>query len=385
MDTTDNKTQDFSVKDFIELNDQLNKYKKRAKQLEKERRVLEELVRELKTEINALKSPPLMYGVVMDKIDGDKYLVKTSNGVVFCVKSIKDVNPGDNVLLHQVSLAIVEKVETTEDVFIKSLEVIEKPKVSFRDIGGLEEQIQEIKEVVDLPLKHPEKFEKLGIEPPKGVLLYGPPGTGKTLLAKAVASDCNVKFIRVSASELVQKFIGEGAKLVKKLFEYARKNAPCILFIDEIDAIGTKRVEDTTGGEKEVNRTMLQLLAEMDGFNPLDKVKIIAATNRPDILDPALLRPGRFDRLIEVHLPNKESRKEIFKIYLNKMNKKDIDLDELVRLTSGFSGADIKAVCTEAGYFAIRDGKDYITQKDLIKGIEKASRNKKNEHIIGYI
>jgi len=204
-------------------------------------------------------------------------------------------------------------------------------------------------------------------------------------LAKAVANEADANFYVINGPEIVQKFIGEGAKLVKKLFEYARKNAPCILFIDEIDAIGTKRVEDTTGGEKEVNRTMLQLLAEMDGFNPLDKVKIIAATNRPDILDPALLRPGRFDRLIEVHLPNKESRKEIFKIYLNKMNKKDIDLDELVRLTSGFSGADIKAVCTEAGYFAIRDGKDYITQKDLIKGIEKASRNKKNEHIIGYI
>ncbi len=385
MDITDGKAQDFSVKDIVELNNELEKYKRKVKYLEKEKRILENLIRELKGELNTLKSPPLMYGVVMDKIDDDRYLVKTSNGVVFCVKSIKDVNPGDNVLLHQVSLAIIDKVDVMEDVFIKSLEVIEKPKVSFKDIGGLEKQIQEIKEVVDLPLKYPEKFEKLGIEPPKGVLLYGPPGTGKTLLAKAVANDCNVKFIRVSASELVQKFIGEGAKMVKKLFEYARKNAPCILFIDEIDAIGTKRVEDTTGGEKEVNRTMLQLLAEMDGFNPLEKVKIIAATNRPDILDPALLRPGRFDRLIEVPLPNKEGRREIFRIYLDKMNKKEIDIDELVKMTSGFSGADIKAVCTEAGYFAIREGRDYITQEDLIKGIEKVSRNKKNEHVIGYV
>jgi proteasome regulatory subunit len=263
------------------------------------------------------------------------------------------------------------------------MEIIEKPDITFNDIGGLKSQIQELKEAVNLPLKHPELFEKVGIEPPKGVLLYGPPGTGKTLLAKAVANDTNATFIRVTGSELVRKYIGEGARMVRELFAMAREKAPSIVFIDELDAIGGRRIDDTTGGEREVQRVLLQLLAEMDGFSPLDNVKIIGATNRPDMLDPALLRPGRFDRLIEIPLPDYEARKEIFAIHTKKMNLKNVSLDWLAKMTEGASGAEIKAICTEAGFFAIRKGKTWVGRKEFEQAIEKVLETE-DEEIRGY-
>ncbi len=231
--------------------------------------------------------------------------------------------------------------------------------------------------MVELPIRKPELFKEIGIEPPKGVLLFGPPGTGKTMLAKAVANESNATFIHVVASEFAQKFVGEGARIVKEVFEMAKKKAPSIVFIDEIDAIGAKRIELGTSGEREIQRTLMQLLSEIDGFKALDNVKIIAATNRIDILDPALLRPGRFDRLVEVPLPNKEGRKDIFKIYTQKMKiENDIDVDVLASLTEGFSGADVKNSCVEAGYIAIRNDRNTVTMNDMLEAIEKIQKKK---------
>ena len=232
--------------------------------------------------------------------------------------------------------------------------------------------MREIKEVVELPLKKPELFKKVGITPPKGILLYGDPGTGKTLLAKAVASSTNSTFIEVVGSELVQKFIGEGAKMVGEIFELARKKAPSIVFIDELDALAAKRIEVGTSGEREVNRTFMQLLAEIDGFNSLDNVKIIGATNRKDVLDPAVVRPGRLDRLIHIPLPKNDGRLEILKIHSKNMTLgKDIDLNNISAIMEDLCGAEIKAVCTEAGYFAIRENRTSITRKDFLKAIDK--------------
>nr|3WHK_A Chain A, Proteasome-activating nucleotidase, 26S protease regulatory subunit 6A [synthetic construct]3WHK_B Chain B, Proteasome-activating nucleotidase, 26S protease regulatory subunit 6A [synthetic construct]3WHK_C Chain C, Proteasome-activating nucleotidase, 26S protease regulatory subunit 6A [synthetic construct]3WHK_D Chain D, Proteasome-activating nucleotidase, 26S protease regulatory subunit 6A [synthetic construct]3WHK_E Chain E, Proteasome-activating nucleotidase, 26S protease regula len=256
-------------------------------------------------------------------------------------------------------------------------EVVERPNVTYNDIGGLKKQLQELREAIELPLKHPELFEEVGIDPPKGVLLYGPPGCGKTLMAKAIAHEVNATFIRVVGSELVRKYIGEGARLVHELFELAKEKAPTIIFIDEIDAIGAKRLDETTGGEREVNRTLMQLLAEMDGFDPRGNVKVIAATNRPDILDPALLRPGRFDRLIEVPLPDEFSRAQILQIHSRKMTTDDdINWQELARSTDEFNGAQLKAVTVEAGMIALRNGQSSVKHEDFVEGISEVQARK---------
>ncbi|MFW9896661.1 MAG: AAA family ATPase, partial [Candidatus Thorarchaeota archaeon] len=252
--------------------------------------------------------------------------------------------------------------------------------VSYDDIGGLDEQIQEVREVIELPLTRPELFEKIGIEPPKGVLFYGYPGTGKTLLAKAVANGTNATFIKVVGTELVQKFIGEGAQFVRDIFKLAREKAPTILFIDELDALGAIRMEDATSGDREVNRTLMQLLSELDGFDNRGNIKFIGATNRADILDPALLRAGRFDRLIEFPLPNKKARESIFKIHMKGLHINDeINLKTLIGLTKKATGSDIKGICTEAGMNAIRKNSEIIINEDFLKAIEKIMRVKKEE------
>jgi proteasome regulatory subunit len=259
-----------------------------------------------------------------------------------------------------------------KDPLVLGMEIEEAPDVSYSDVGGLEDQIQEIRETVELPLLKPELFKKVGIEPPKGVLLYGAPGTGKTLLARAVAHETKASFIRVIGSELVQKYIGEGARMVREMFELAREKAPSIVFIDELDAIGARRMDTSTSGDREVHRTLMQLLAEIDGFDPRGEVRILAATNRPDILDPALLRPGRFDRLIYFPLPNQKARLAIFKIHTRRMNlSKDVDLGSIARATEKATGADIRAICTEAGMFAIREGRERVEQVDFDRAIAK--------------
>ncbi len=270
------------------------------------------------------------------------------------------------------SLAIVKILEKPADVRARVMEVIEAPTVDYSDVGGLDKEIQEIIETVELPLTQPELFASVGIEPPKGVLLYGPPGTGKTLLAKAVASKANATFIRMSGSELVHKFIGEGAQLVRDLFQMARDKAPSIIFIDELDAVGSRRTHDGTTGSAEVNRTMMQLLSELDGFTDRGNVRIMAATNRIDMLDPAILRPGRFDRIIEVPVPDEKGREAIFKIHTRKMTMDaDVDISQVVAETEGTSGADIKSIVTEAGMFAIRRRSKSVSKEDFEQAIDK--------------
>jgi len=280
------------------------------------------------------------------------------------------------VALNQQSFSIINILPVEKDPSVLSMEIEEKPSFTYNDVGGLADQIEEIRETVELPLLHPEYFKKVGIEPPKGVLLYGPPGTGKTLVAKAVAHETNSVFIRLIGSELVQKYIGEGARLVRELFKLAKEKSPSIVFIDEADAIGAKRLESSTSGDREVQRTLMQLLAEMDGFSPRGDVRIIAATNRPDIIDPAMLRPGRFDRLIEIPTPNYEGLIQIFNIHTRKMNiNKDIDIKELASRVDSATGADVKAICTEAGMFAIREKRGTVTFNDFENAIAKVLVN----------
>ncbi|MDV3103670.1 proteasome-activating nucleotidase [Thermococcus waiotapuensis] len=373
----------------VNYDDYVTFLKRRIRQLELQVRTLEadkeRLERELsrlRMEMSRLRQPPAFAGNVIELLDDDRAIVQNYNGPRFVVRIAPwierdKLKPGSRVALDQRTMAVVELLPSEKDPSVLGFEVIERPNVTYNDIGGLEKQLQELREAVELPLKHPDLFEKVGIEPPKGVLLYGPPGCGKTLMAKAVANQVNATFIRVVGSELVRKFIGEGARLVHELFELAKEKAPTIIFIDEIDAIGAKRLDETTGGEREVNRTLMQLLAEMDGFDPRGNVKVIAATNRPDILDPALLRPGRFDRLIEVPLPDFHGRLEILKVQTKRMNLKNVDLAVIAELTEGASGADLKAIATEAGMFAIRDRRTYVTQEDFLKAVDKVLGSEK--------
>ncbi len=366
--------------------------KHRIRKLEDEKRKLIVQLQYYKSQVEKLISPPLIEATVVDVLSDGRVLVKSSTGpnlVVEVLESIpkEHIRIGQHVLLNTKGSTIVEVLPEYEDPYVKSMEVIERPNISFDDIGGLKEQIMELREVVELPLKHPELFEEIGIEPPKGVLLYGPPGCGKTLLAKAVAHEAGATFISIVGSELVQKFIGEGARIVREVFRLARKKAPSIVFIDEIDAIAARRLDIGTSGEREVQRTLMQLLAEIDGFKPLDNVRIIAATNRIDILDPAILRPGRFDRLIEVPLPDLKSRTEIFKVHTRRMKLSgDVDIEELARLTEGATGAEIKAIVTEAGYYALRDGRRIVVMDDFLKAVRKIMAKKEiRENNMAYL
>ncbi|MGC8601932.1 MAG: proteasome-activating nucleotidase [Thermoprotei archaeon] len=372
---------------------------------EKEIAMLKEQVSSLKEEVERLKeyinqleqdkektlSPPLIEAVVMDVLPNGRAVVKSSSGpnlVVYVTSAIgqNKLKPGDRVALNQRGSAIVELLPRLEDNFVKLMEVVERPKVTYADIGGLEVQMQLLRETVELPLKKPELFREIGIEPPKAVLLYGPPGCGKTMLVKAVAHEADATFIRLVGSELVQKFVGEGARLTRELFELAKKKSPSIIFIDEIDAIASKRLDASVSGEREVQRTLMQLLAEIDGFDPLGDVKIIGATNRLDILDPAILRPGRFDRLVEVPLPDKAGRQEILRLYLRKIKLTgEIDVTYLVNSTEGMSGADLKEIVTEAGMNAIRKGAKAVTMEDLKEALAFVKKKEKGISGVGYL
>ncbi len=358
-------------------------YFSRPMSLEEENEFLKETVNHLRRELEKFKKPPLIVGTVIEIPDKEHAIVQINTGrfYVNVIDELKGkLRVDDKVLLDQRSLTIVNVIGKDKPFDVSGFVVIEKPTITWEDIGGLEEQIREIREVIEYPLLYPEKFKKLGIEPPKGILLYGPPGTGKTLLAKAVAHHSNATFIEIVASELVQKYIGEGSKFVKSIFELAREKAPSIVFIDEVDAIAAKRIELGTSGEREVQRTFMQLLAEIDGFTPLGDVKIIAATNRLDILDPAITRPGRLDRILYIDKPNMEGRYEILKIHTRNMPlAKDVNLRELASLTKGFVGADIKAMVTEAGYFALRNNRSKIKMEDFINALMKI-RKKRKEH-----
>jgi proteasome regulatory subunit len=316
---------------------------------------------------------------VVDVLDGGEvYLRQQGNNQEYVTTVNKELHrilkPGMKVAVNN-TLSIVKTIGNIYDSRVRVMELDEQPGVTFKQIGGLKSEIEEVREAVEYPLTKPEVYERVGVEPPKGILLYGPPGTGKTLIAKAIANQSHARFIRMSGSELVHKYIGEGAQLVRELFVLARERAPAIVFIDEIDAIGSMRTNDGTSGSAEVQRTLMQLLAEMDGFGNRGNVRIMAATNRIDMLDPALLRPGRFDRIIQVPLPDAGARLEILKIHSAKMTLAgDVDLSEIADLTGKSTGAELQAVCREAGMMAVRKDARAVEREDFLAAIKKVQR-----------
>merc|ERR1712066_645368 len=296
---------------------------------------------------------------------------------------INDVTPNCRVALRNDSYTLHKILPNKVDPLVSLMMVEKVPDSTYEMVGGLDKQIKEIKEVIELPVKHPELFDALGIAQPKGVLLYGPPGTGKTLLARTVAHHTECTFIRVSGSELVQKFIGEGSRMVRELFVMAREHAPSIIFMDEIDSIGSQRSDsDSGGGDSEVQRTMLELLNQLDGFEGKTNIKIIMATNRIDILDDALMRPGRIDRKVEFPNPNEDARLEILKIHSKKMNlMRGINLRKIATQMNGASGAESKAVCTEAGMFALRERRQHVTEDDFQMAVSKVMKKDSDKNM----
>lgn len=366
---------------YAELRDETQQLINERTTLEAEMRTLRKRIERLDENVNLLKMPPLIVGHLQDVLDHERAIVRSSNGTVFQVSLNQRLDPdmlkpGTRVALNQDSLSVVEILSEAWDPMVSGAEMVEKPSITYDDVAGLDEQVESVREAIELPLVKPELFEKVGIVPPKGVLLVGPPGCGKTLLAKAVANHTDATFIRMVGSELAQKYIGEGGRMVRELFSLAKEKAPSVIFLDEIDAIGAKRLDGSTSGDREVQRTLMQLLAELDGFDALQDVKIIAATNRPDILDDALLRPGRFDRVIEIPIPEDASRKAILGVHLASMNTKKIAIGRIVERTKGYSGAELKATCVEAGMIAIRDGRSVVSQNDMLLAVSRLDKKK---------
>ncbi|KAG6828833.1 26S proteasome subunit rpt4 [Tephrocybe sp. NHM501043] len=335
-------------------------------------------------DIKAVQSVGQIIGEVMKQLDDERFIVKASSGPRYVVSyrpalPAAKLKAGTRVSLDMTTLTIMRILPREVDPMVYKMSLEDPGGASFAGIGGLGEQI------IELPLLNPELFLRVGIKPPKGVLLYGPPGTGKTLLARAVAATLNTNFLKVVSSAIVDKYIGESARVVREMFGYAKDHEPCVIFMDEIDAIGGRRFSEGTSADREIQRTLMELLNQMDGFDSLGKTKIIMATNRPDTLDPALLRPGRLDRKIEVPLPNEQARLEILKIHAAPVNKGgDIDYEAIVKLSDSFNGADLRNVVTEAGMFAIRDDREYINQEDLTKAARKVGEAKKHETKMEY-
>ncbi|KAL0265909.1 UNVERIFIED_CONTAM: hypothetical protein PYX00_011626 [Menopon gallinae] len=346
----------------------------------------------LKTEkdVQSLSTVGQIIGEVLRKLDNENFIVKTSQGpryVVGCRVAIDRnlIVPCTRVALDLTTLTIMKILPREVDPAVYTMSEVTSCDIDFSKVGGLKNEIRDLKEVIEHPIRNPEIFKRVGIQAPKGVLLYGPPGTGKTLLAKAVASTLDVNFLKVVSSALIEKYIGESSRMIREMFAYAREKAPCIIFLDEIDAIGGKRTGDSCASDKEVQRTLMELLSQLDGFVGLFNVKVIMATNRPDMLDPALMRPGRLDRKIEVPLPNDQARREILHIHSDEMEKgEEINYDMLVKLTAGFNGADLRNVCTEAGMFAMREERDYVNNDDFIRSARKIASTKKLESKMDY-
>ena len=324
-------------------------------------------------------------GEILKSFPDDKYIVKTINGsryLVHCKKSIDKsrLKVGTRIALDFTTLTIMRILPHEIDPRVYNMMMEDPGKVPYSSVGGLSDQIRDLRETIELPITNPELFKRIGIKPPKGVLLYGPPGTGKTLLARAIACNIEATFLKIVASSIVDKYIGESARIVREMFAYAREHEPSIIFIDEIDAIGGKRTDDASSSDREIHRTLMEMLNQIDGFDELGKVKVIMATNRPDVLDPALLRPGRLDRKIEIPLPNESGRVDILKIHSKPMTKKgEIDYESLAKITDEFNGADLRNVCTEAGMFAIRDQREYTVQEDFMRAARKIKEAKKLE------
>ncbi|KAK8146183.1 26S proteasome subunit rpt4 [Beauveria asiatica] len=355
--------------------------------------------------IKALQSVGQIIGEVLKQLDEERckqltlstatvgacdVIVKASSGpryVVGCRSKVDKakMKQGTRVALDMTTLTIMRMLPREVDPLVYNMSLEDPGQVSFAGIGGLNDQIRELREVIELPLKNPELFLRVGIKPPKGVLLYGPPGTGKTLLARAVACSLETNFLKVVSSAIVDKYIGESARLIREMFGYAKEHEPCIIFMDEIDAIGGRRFSEGTSADREIQRTLMELLNQLDGFDYLGKTKIIMATNRPDTLDPALLRAGRLDRKIEIPLPNEVGRLEILKIHAaGVVLDGDIDFESVVKMSDGLNGADLRNVVTEAGLFAIKDYRESINQDDFNKAVRKMAEAKKLEGKLDY-
>ncbi|HNX17363.1 MAG TPA: proteasome-activating nucleotidase [Methanoregula sp.] len=369
--SVDNAAPQSELKYQIQINEleaALLEQKVRAEDLQKENA-------QLKRENNQLKRMPLFVAVVVDILENNEiYLRQQGNNQEYITHASDEIRPllkaGTKVAVNN-ALSIVKVIGNVYDSRVRVMELVESPEITYAQIGGLSDEIKEVREAVEYPLTKPEIFRRVGVEPPKGILLYGSPGTGKTLIAKAVAHEAKASFIRMSGSELVHKFIGEGAGLVRELFTLAREKAPAIVFIDEIDAVGSMRTNDGTSGSAEVQRTLMQLLAEMDGFDNRGEIRIMAATNRVDMLDPALLRPGRFDRLIKIPLPDMTARLDILKIHSGKMHLGDVNLDVIATMTEAATGAELQAICREAGMMAVRRDAPTVEMLDFLAAVRK--------------
>jgi len=357
----------------------------RLKDLRSQLKDLTQAYAKSEDDLKALQSVGQIVGEVLRQLTEEKFIVKATNGpryVVGCRRQLEKskLKPGTRVALDMTTLTIMRYLPREVDPLVYNMSHEDPGDVSYSEIGGLGEQIRELREVIELPLLNPELFMRVGITPPKGCLLYGPPGTGKTLLARAVASQLDANFLKVVSSAIVDKYIGESARLIREMFNYARDHQPCIIFMDEIDAIGGRRFSEGTSADREIQRTLMELLNQMDGFDVLGKVKMIMATNRPDTLDPALLRPGRLDRKIEIPLPNEQARMEVLKIHANPITKHgEIDYEAVVKLSDGFNGADLRNCCTEAGLFAIRSEREFVIDEDFMKAVRKVAEAKKLE------
>ncbi|KAH8383068.1 hypothetical protein KR009_006631, partial [Drosophila setifemur] len=380
----------------LDLHDLYVMYKKLQMELEliqvqedyikEEQRNLKKEFIHAQEEVKRIKAVPLVIGQFLEAVDENNGIVASTTGSNYYVRVLSTIDreqlkPSSSVALHKQSNCLVDLIPPEADSTITILTPEERPDVHYSDIGGLDVQKQEIREAVELPLTHAQLYKQIGIEPPRGVLLFGPPGCGKTMLAKAVAHHTTASFIRVVGSEFVQKYLGEGPRMVRDLFRLAKQNAPSVIFIDEIDAIATKRFDAQTGADREVQRILLELLNQMDGFDETTNIKVIMATNRADTLDPALLRPGRLDRKIEFPLPDRRQKRLVFSTITSKMSlSEDVDLEDIIARPDKISNADINAICQEAGMHAVRENRYVVNAKDFEKGYKTSVKKDEAQH-----